>query len=111
VGFVFQFYNLIPSLTARENVALVTDLVDRSTKVIAGVDRLLAPYGGLGAMPRSRQISNWTLESELAQLRGFDMAVPLIFLGVATFVLNVALTRAAGCSRPEHLVRFTNMTA
>ena len=27
IGFVFQFYNLIPSLTVRENVALVTELV------------------------------------------------------------------------------------
>ncbi|TVQ30334.1 MAG: ABC transporter ATP-binding protein [Wenzhouxiangella sp.] len=26
VGFVFQFYNMIPSLTARENVAIVTDI-------------------------------------------------------------------------------------
>jgi putative ABC transport system ATP-binding protein len=31
IGFVFQFYNLIPSLTARENVALVTELVDHPT--------------------------------------------------------------------------------
>jgi len=29
VGFVFQFYNLIPSLTARENVAIVTEIAHR----------------------------------------------------------------------------------
>jgi putative ABC transport system ATP-binding protein len=32
VGFVFQFYNLIPSLTARENVALVTDIAREPMK-------------------------------------------------------------------------------
>ncbi len=33
VGFVFQFYNLIPSLTVAENVALVTDIADHPMPV------------------------------------------------------------------------------
>lgn len=32
VGFVFQFFNLVPTLTARENVALVTDLAEHPFK-------------------------------------------------------------------------------
>jgi putative ABC transport system ATP-binding protein len=40
VGFVFQFYNLIPSLTVRENVALVTDIVDDPMPVDEAIDRV-----------------------------------------------------------------------
>jgi len=40
VGFVFKFYNLIPSLTVRENVALVTDIVAGAMPVDEAVDRV-----------------------------------------------------------------------
>ncbi|HEU4950353.1 MAG TPA: ABC transporter ATP-binding protein [Holophagaceae bacterium] len=38
VGFVFQFYNLIPNLTALENVALVTDIAERPMRPSEALD-------------------------------------------------------------------------
>ena len=38
VGFVFQFYNLIPSLTVRENVALVTDIAEHPMAIDEALD-------------------------------------------------------------------------
>lgn len=40
VGFIFQFYNLIPSLTALENVRLVTDIAERPMDAAAALDRV-----------------------------------------------------------------------
>ncbi|MGB2713198.1 MAG: FtsX-like permease family protein, partial [Vicinamibacterales bacterium] len=72
-----------------------------ATDVIADLDRLTAPYGGLGAIPRSLQVSEWTLDNELRQLQTFGFLVPLIFLGVAAFILNVALARALALQRQQ----------
>ena len=40
VGFVFQFYNLVPSLTARENVALVTEIAKNPMKPEEALERV-----------------------------------------------------------------------
>ncbi len=72
-----------------------------SSEVIVGIDRALKSYGGLGAIPRALQFSHWTLDSELKQLQKFGLIVPAIFLGVAPFILNIALTRALTLQRPQ----------
>ena len=51
VGFVFQFYNLIPSLTVLENVALVTEIADkpldpREALALVGLYRAARPFSG-----------------------------------------------------------------
>jgi putative ABC transport system permease protein len=72
-----------------------------ASDAIVGLDRLIEPYGGRGAIPRSLQPSEWMLANELTQLQTFGFLVPLIFLGVAVFILNVALTRALVLQRQQ----------
>ena len=86
---------------AFNDVALALSPESSPQAVIAELDRLLEPYGGRGAIPRALQLSHWTLENELAQLQTFGFLLPLIFLSVAAFILNVALTRALALQRPQ----------
>jgi putative ABC transport system permease protein len=73
----------------------------QTDEVLSQLDRLLEPYGGLGAVPRALQISHWMVSNELAQLQSFGFMLPMIFLLVAAFILNVALTRALALQRPQ----------
>ena len=70
-------------------------------EVVARVDQLLRPWGGLGAVPRRLQASHWALDNELAQLQTFGFLVPAIFLGVAAFLLDVAMARTLAVQRAQ----------
>jgi putative ABC transport system permease protein len=70
-------------------------------EVIARLDDLLEPYGGLGATPRSLQPSHFYLQSELDGLKGMGAVVPVVFLAVAAFLLNVVLTRIVAVQREQ----------
>lgn len=70
-------------------------------EALAGIDRILEPYGGRGAVGRELQPSNFILEGELQQLRQFATVVPIIFLGVAAYLLNVVLSRLLFLQRTQ----------
>ena len=63
------------------------------------LDRLLEPYGGLGAYGREDQISHRFLADEIAQDRITGIFVPTIFLGIAAFLIHVVLSRLVSTQR------------
>lgn len=69
--------------------------------VIGRLDRVLAPYGGRGAVARALQSSHFYLESELEGLRAFGSVLPMVFLAVAAFLLNVVLARTVALQRGQ----------
>jgi putative ABC transport system permease protein len=69
--------------------------------VVARLDRLLATFGGLGSIPRELQTSHWYLDNELRQLQSVGLILPIVFLAVAAFLLNVVLTRIVAVQREQ----------
>jgi putative ABC transport system permease protein len=74
--------------------AHINDVIDR-------IDKLLKPYGGLGAYGRKDQMSHRYLSEEFRQLEQMASIFPVIFLGVAVFLLNVVISRLINIQREE----------
>jgi putative ABC transport system permease protein len=69
--------------------------------VIRGIDRLLAPYGGLGAYDRDQQPSHQFLRDEIKQDRVTGTIVPAIFALVAAFLVHNVLVRLIALQRAQ----------
>jgi putative ABC transport system permease protein len=70
------------------------DLIDR-------VDLVLARYGGRGAYARKDQLSHRFITEELRGLETMATIFPVIFLGVAAFLLNVVVSRLVATEREQ----------
>lgn len=78
---------------AFNDVSLSVQAGARELDVIDRLDDLLEPYGGFGAYTREDQLSHRTIDQEMESLRAQGIVMPLIFLGVAAFLLSVVLSR------------------
>ena len=71
------------------------------TAIKSTVDTILKPYGGLLTIERKDQTSNFYLENELKQLKTMGDTVPIIFMVVAAFLINVVVSRQIATQRVQ----------
>ena len=69
--------------------------------VIDGVQRQLARYGGREAQGRTDQTSHAMLDNEIKEQHVMGSVLPVIFLGVAAFLLNVVISRLVATQREQ----------
>lgn len=106
-GYALLWMNRDPVETAYNmtgafnHVSLLLDRGAVEQDVIARLDELLRPFGGLGAYGRKDQVSHKYLTEEFRQLTSMATIFPTIFLGVAAFLLNVVSTRLMATQRGQ----------
>lgn len=69
--------------------------------VIAGIDRVLTPYGGRGAYGRESHPSHTRVRDEIRVLHGLSIGFPLVFLSVAAFMTNAVMSRQITLQREQ----------
>jgi len=70
-------------------------------RIIAVLDRELAPYGAAGAYARKDQLSHKVLTQEIEEQRVFGTVLPSVFLAVAIFLLHVLISRHIATERTQ----------
>lgn len=78
---------------AFNNISLKLAYGTNERDVINKLDRLLEPYGSVGAYGRDENVSHQFVNDELLQLRTMATIAPTVFLSVAAFLLNIVVTR------------------
>lgn len=69
--------------------------------VLDAVDRIVEPYGGLGAYGREDHLSDRYVSEEINGLRGTSATIPPIFLAVAAFLLYIVVSRMVQAEREQ----------
>lgn len=86
---------------AFNDVVIALEPTANLSAVLDAVDRELEPYGGFHAFGRDKQLSHFALSSELEQLRTLAVVIPVIFLAVAAFLVNVVVSRLVSLERTQ----------
>lgn len=86
---------------AFNNLTLTLSPNASAEAVIDAIDLVLEPWGGLGAYSRADQLSHRYLEQELASIEAMAIFLPLVFIGVAAFLLNVVAGRLIRTQREQ----------
>lgn len=86
---------------AFNSVAIALQPHANEAAVIERIDRILDPYGGLGAYGRADQISHRFISDEIAQNRVSATIIPAIFLAVAALLVHLAFSRLVNMQRAE----------
>ena len=68
---------------------------------IAEIDRALVAYGGTGAYGRAQQPSHMLVSGEIQQLELMATRIPIVFLLVAAFLINIVLGRLVRLQREQ----------
>ncbi|OGQ36233.1 MAG: hypothetical protein A3H47_02125 [Deltaproteobacteria bacterium RIFCSPLOWO2_02_FULL_42_39] len=86
---------------AFNDVTLTLSLDANMNDILIQLDNLLYDYGGLVSYGRKDQMSHRFLDEEFKQLRRSAEIFPAIFIAVATFLLNVVVSRTVSTQREQ----------